>query len=213
MTSMLSWRSMDRMVKCLVGVRKIEGMDGTGICGVSYAPQRSAFVVEDDAGLAKHFASKCVAYDRRACVRIETDFVDTQGIYGDDILMRTVTRWWARAAVPRTPIVCPALHSADRKPLDVAGTRPAGQLHGARRDVEYEPMPPPTSGWSIGIVHGNGKALRARRGVHPRELWTNVLACATETTEDLADICLATNIGAQKGERFRFLGKCTGKKQ
>src|SRR5476651_1441582 len=73
---------------------------------------------------------------------------------------------------------------------------------GGRREVDDSPVPPAAAGRSIGIVDGDGEALRAGRGVFPGQFRRGVAAFAAEALEHFAAAqrLAVGNVATSEGE-------------
>lgn len=123
-----------------------------------------------------------------------------QGMDGEHIPVKTMPGRGAGPPISLDAIVRAALHGTDRQAGHSKGARSRGKTPHIGRQVEHQPMPPPTTGRRVGVEQGDGETLGARGWMHPAQRRAEVAPGATETVEDLILGGLSAEVGTAQGE-------------
>jgi hypothetical protein len=122
---------------------------------------------------------------RRTGLKVDIELLHLERVQREDVAMRLVPCWWARAAVSWCAKIGASFERSDWQLRSVLA-RAVRQRAGRRWDIDNDPVPESGAGRGVGVEHCQHKALRACGRIGPRELRRHIVAAASKRVQDLS---------------------------
>src|SRR5665213_1096979 len=133
-----------------------------------FSANRSSAKHGHDLSAADRMESQIEADDRRRRVCGNIELLDVKCVHRMDVSMRGVAGWRRSAGVASCTGVIAQLQDAFGQSVGTFGTGTGREPVHVSRDIHREPVPETTARGRVGVVHGDGEALRLGGKAAPR---------------------------------------------